>query len=264
MRWRVIVFSLLVLAGVGWGQVQYVPPAGGDGSLIIGIPNGAAGLDENGELLNPEVSTGSFIFNGAGPPSAGSCPHDKATYRDTTTPGDVYVCYGVGQNWHFDGANDDAVVQVAGNSGSPITTSGPTNISVVGVKGLSAAADNGAKSLTFTPATKAKEISLVDVAASDDNVPLGTFLQAATLLSVRCRCSDTSGTLPTFTLADGGGNAVTITGTNPTCTSYSAAVNSAAITAGNAFTAGEMLALSTTNTPTAGKTCLVTVEYELQ
>lgn len=104
---------------------------------------------------------------------------------------------------------------------------------------------------------------LEEVAAVDDNMPFGDFLKASTIQSVWCRCSDVTGTLPTFTLSDGSGNAMTITDTNPVCTAYSAARSAKAVTAGNSLTAGEMLLFHTTNTPTAGKTCQISVSYTL-
>jgi hypothetical protein len=252
--------AILALASLPlWGQVQYVPPSTG-GDVTIGTPGGAAGLDENGELLNPEVVTGSFLLNGAGAPSSGSCPHEKAIYRDTTTLGDTYICYGVGQNWHLIGENDDAIMQIDGNTGS-VVASGPTNISVIGAKGLSTAASGS--TITVSPALKERYITIIDVAATHDNTPFGHFRHASTVTAIWCRCSDVTGTLPTFTLKDGAGNALTITDTNPTCTSESATYAPKAITAANVFVAGESLLLDTTNTPTAGKTCTIGIDYEI-
>lgn len=53
---------------------------------------------------------------------------------------------------------------------------------------------------------------------------------------------------------------MTISGTNPTCSTTGAAAF-AAVTAGNALNEGEPLAFDTTNTPTAGGTYTLCVRY---
>jgi hypothetical protein len=53
---------------------------------------------------------------------------------------------------------------------------------------------------------------------------------------------------------------MTITGTNPTC-STTGNSTFAAVTAGNALVAGEGLAFDVTNTPTTGDTYTITVTY---
>jgi hypothetical protein len=93
------------------------------------------------------------------------------------------------------------------------------------------------------------------LANTDDDVPLWMPNAAVTVRSVSCRCDERSGsttgcdtTLATVTLEDNSGNAMTITGTNPTCTTGTATY--AAVTAANTLTAGEGLRLNVTNTPT--------------
>jgi hypothetical protein len=101
---------------------------------VAGSPGGASGdiLDDDGELLNPEIVTKSFILRGAGAPSAGSCPHDRAFYSDTTSLGDTYICYANGGNWSLIGANDDTVASLIPKTGSTLVATGPTNFTLTG------------------------------------------------------------------------------------------------------------------------------------
>lgn len=91
------------------------------------------------------------------------------------------------------------------------------------------------------------------LASTDDNYAFFMANDAITVTGVGCNCRGTCSTLATFTLEDRGGNAMTITGTNPTCATTGAATF-AAVTAGNQLTAGEMLAFDVTNSPTTGDT----------
>lgn len=98
------------------------------------------------------------------------------------------------------------------------------------------------------------------LAATDDNFAFYMANDAITVTSVGCNCRGTCSTLSTFTLEDRGGNAMTITGTNPTCATGGAATF-AAVTATNQLTAGEMIAFDVTNTPTADDTYALCVTY---
>lgn len=89
-----------------------------------------------------------------------------------------------------------------------------------------------------------------NLAAGDDNYAIWMANDAVTITGVGCNCRGTCSTTATFTLEDRGGNAMTITDTNPTCATTGAATFKA-VTAGNQLTAGEMLAFDVTNTPTA-------------
>jgi len=89
-----------------------------------------------------------------------------------------------------------------------------------------------------------------NLAATDDNYAIWMANDAVTITGVGCNCRGTCSTTATFTLEDRGGNAMTITDTNPTCATTGAATFKA-VTAGNQLTAGEMLAFDVTNTPTA-------------
>lgn len=89
-----------------------------------------------------------------------------------------------------------------------------------------------------------------NLAATDDNYAVWMANDAVTITGVGCNCRGTCSTTATFTLEDRGGNAMTITDTNPTCATTGAATFKA-VTAGNQLTAGEMLAFDVTNSPTA-------------
>jgi hypothetical protein len=102
-----------------------------------------------------------------------------------------------------------------------------------------------------------------DLAEGDDDFAFYMASEAITITSVGCNCRGTCSTLATFTLEDRGGNAMTITGTNPTCATTGAATF-AAVTANNTLTAGEMIAFNVTNTPTADDTYAICVSYSNQ
>lgn len=99
-----------------------------------------------------------------------------------------------------------------------------------------------------------------NLAAGDDNFPFWIADAAVAVTSVGCLCHGTCSTLATFTLEDVGGNAMTITGTNPTCAT-TGTVTYAAVTAGNALIAGEGIAFDVTNSPTANDEYTVCVTY---
>jgi len=92
--------------------------------------------------------------------------------------------------------------------------------------------------------------TLTSVTSSDDNMPLGSFDAASTIVGIWCHyLGSAPTTAATFTLHDGGGNAMTITGTNPTCAAPGSNATEAAVTAGNSLAAHELLAFSVSNTP---------------
>ena len=108
---------------------------------------------------------------------------------------------------------------------------------------------------------KEKCIVVPDVTAADDQVPMGSFIDAITVSSVWCTCSGTCTTKATFTLEDAAANAMTITGTNPTCTNIGTVPTAANVTAGNQLAARKSLRFNTTNTPTTGDTYELCVGY---
>jgi len=96
--------------------------------------------------------------------------------------------------------------------------------------------------------TEVKCAVITDLAAADDNFEFWMADRAVTIKSVGCRCRGTCSTMATLTLEDRGGNAMTITGTNPTCATTGNATY-AAVTAANGLVAGEGIAFDVTNTP---------------
>ncbi len=103
-------------------------------------------------------------------------------------------------------------------------------------------------------------VVIENLAATDDSYAFFMANDAITVTGVGCNCRGTCSTLATFTLEDRGGNAMTITGTNPTCATTGAATF-AAVTAGNTLTAGEMIAFDVTNTPTADDEYALLITY---
>lgn len=89
------------------------------------------------------------------------------------------------------------------------------------------------------------------IVSTDDNFVFFMADRAITIESVGCRCVGTCSTPPTFTLEDNSGNAMTITGTNPTCATTTGNATYAAVTAANSLVAGEAVAFDVTNTPVA-------------
>ena len=90
---------------------------------------------------------------------------------------------------------------------------------------------------------------MADLISTDDNSSLGLFVNATTITGVACNYLGTGSTPATITLEDGSGNAMTITGTNPTCAPDGTNATFAAVTAANTLVAGEKLRFDVTNTP---------------
>jgi hypothetical protein len=236
---------LLVLAGVSPAQVLQENSSGVSGGS--GITDLSGVFDVEGELINPEVTTGSFVFNGAGPPAAGSCPHNKATYRDTTNVGDTYVCYGEGQNWHLIGENDDNIAAIDTDIGDIVSASGPTNLNLTGTAPLTFVGNNTTKTIS-TIFTSEKCATLNNTDATDDNVLLGSFRVAVTITSVWCNYGGAAPTTSAvFALEDGLGNAMTHSA--PTCSAPGTPATAVSVTAANALTARELIRVDVTNTP---------------
>lgn len=99
-------------------------------------------------------------------------------------------------------------------------------------------------------ATKQACTVLESAAAADDNMLFASFVNAVTITSVWCNYAGAAPvTAATFTIEDGAGNAMTITGTNPTCGGPGSAATAAAVTAANTLLAREVLRFDITNTP---------------
>jgi hypothetical protein len=89
-----------------------------------------------------------------------------------------------------------------------------------------------------------------NLASGDDNFPMGSFTDSVAIDGVWCTCSGTCTTKATFTLEDGSANAMTISGTNPTCQNIGTTPTSAAVSGANAtLTAKESMRFDVTNTP---------------
>jgi hypothetical protein len=109
------------------------------------------------------------------------------------------------------------------------------------------------------------QVTLDAIVAADDNQKFFDAPVAMTIDQVWCKCqwlaAGAPATPPTFVLADGAGNAMTITDTNPTCVGRDAAVTRKAVTAGNSLTLDEALVYSVSNSPTADQSCTLSVHY---
>ena len=101
---------------------------------------------------------------------------------------------------------------------------------------------------------------LESLISTDDNYAFYMANDSIKVEGIGCNCRGTCSTLATFTLEDRGGNAMTITGTNPTCATTGTATF-VAVTAGNQLTAGEMVAFDVTNTPTTGDTYTLCINF---
>ena len=101
-----------------------------------------------------------------------------------------------------------------------------------------------------------------ELTSTDDSFEFWEAPYAVTVTHVSCRCRGTgcSTTLATFTLEDRGGNAMVITGTNPTCATTGDSTY-AAVTSANDLAAGEGIAFDVTNSPTASNAYTICVKY---
>lgn len=101
------------------------------------------------------------------------------------------------------------------------------------------------------------------ITAADDNLLIGSWAVPVTITGIACHYNGSAPTTAaTFTLEDGSGNAMTITGTNPTCAAPGSNATFAAVTAGNTLVAGEALRIDTTNTPNpATDTYMIEIRY---
>ena len=86
-----------------------------------------------------------------------------------------------------------------------------------------------------------------NLAAADDNQPLGSVNDAITITSVWCTCTGTCTTAAQITLEDGSGNAMTHTA--PICTDIGTIPTAQSITVGGGLVARESLRFDVDNTP---------------
>jgi hypothetical protein len=92
-----------------------------------------------------------------------------------------------------------------------------------------------------------KAVVVENLAAADDNMSLGFFSEPVTITGVAVSYIGTGTTPATITLEDGSGNAMTITGTNPTAVAHGTNATFAAVTANNTLVAGEIIRFDVTN-----------------
>lgn len=109
---------------------------------------------------------------------------------------------------------------------------------------------------------RSKTFRIDDLTATDDNFLFWNSEANVTITDISCKYVGTGTTPATFTLEDDDGNAMTISGTNPTCTAEGTESTFAAVTAGNALLSGEGIRFDVTNTPApTTDDYIVTVKY---
>ncbi len=151
-------------------------------------------------------------------------------YQTGSSPTDVYFTDSSASNkTYFDFDGTTLLLYVAGTLQQEWTSSG------------------AAVATDLHPGTRC--LIVPDTAAADDNYPMASFVNQATIKSVWCTCSGTCTTKATFTLENGSGTGMTITGTNPTCSNMGTIPTAAAVTANNVLSARDSLRFDVTNTP---------------
>lgn len=132
-----------------------------------------------------------------------------------------------------------------------LVASGNPTVTGAGVIGVDTT-DNqllfGASTSVLSP-TYSHSFRLENAVDTDDNFDFFIAPDNITITGVACQYSGTGTTPATFTLEDGNGNAMTITGTNPTCVAETANATYAAVTASNTLVKGETVRFDITNTP---------------
>lgn len=103
--------------------------------------------------------------------------------------------------------------------------------------------------------------AIEDVSSADDDHAFWIAPYAVTLTSVACSCVGTCSTKADFTLADNAGNAMTISGSSPTCSTGSSNASYATISAGGGLVAGEQVRASVSNSPTSNQEHLLCITY---
>lgn len=180
---------------------------------------------------------------------------DFATSFDANSPSIVNITF-AGNACYFPGASNNCIALPASNQSKvtalTISNNGyntPTYISNWNTS-------MGTRDDEFTACTT--KAALV---AADDDYPIFTPYFPVTIVGFGCNCQGAcGGTAATLTLEDGGGSAMTVTGTNPTCATTGNATF-ADVTAGNSLQAGETVAFDVTNTPQTGNNYIVCVRY---
>jgi len=156
-----------------------------------------------------------------------------------------------------------ALILKDSDASNTITTSAPSSVTSNKTCTLTDSAYPYTSCVDPSLQRRSKCVVKESVSGTDDHYPLGSISQASTVKNVWCTCKGTCTTKATFTLEDSAGNAMTITGTNPTCSDFGTTPTANAVTAGNTLTALESAAFNVTNTPTAGDTYELCYDYDI-
>lgn len=146
-------------------------------------------------------------------------------------------------------ANGSAFDSTAMSGDVTITGGGVTDISFINSSTATSGNILVGNGVAFDSVSYAQTRCGVFVLDGTDNKQMGSFTNATTINSVWCQCEGTCTTAATITLEDVSSNAMTITGTNPTCAANTTTPTPAAVTAGNTLTAYEGFQFDVTNTP---------------
>lgn len=265
----------------------------GDDRVNVGLTATHGSI--NGGLLHVQVDntqTLSFADVASGNCTAADTPWDCCTGNGTGT------CIGAHGNWVFSGidmltfANTGVAafdfansfdsnspnisnITIAGNGcyfagtgtscvNFPATNQNKiTNIQLSGNNSLAAT-----YATNWSPAMGRRDdeftacVTKAALVGTDDSYPIFNPFFPVTVVGVACRCKGTcGGTTATFTLEDGGANAMTISGTNPTCATTGATTFAAVSGSAASLAAGGAVAFNVTNTPQTGNTYIVCVRY---
>lgn len=279
-----MLFGLITLSSVAYGQIQPRPGTGGGGSGLQEVPTvqEVCDAEDCGYTDLPEVDP-LFIAPDGRPPLGPELQfyggdgnlHEPCFGADSLpcAPRPIYI-------------PPNEIFCILTDLGDPlaevelgcIENVGGVSTAVTGIFEPQEAGDEvftpfGYVSDTTTQAAintiivETSEVKactvLNDVQASDDDVDFGARWDVAvTITGISCVYSNgTPSPVPTITLSDGDGNAMTITGTNPTCAAVTAEPAVAAITAANTLVAHESMLIDVTNTPDPTTTRLSVCVY---
>lgn len=201
------------------------------------------GIQANGAAICDQIDADEVVFDKTGT-NFTSSEVDSAIKEfgtvDATGPN--------GDDWLVDYSRLNNVPAFAVPSGTNPTVSGAGDLAIDTTD--QQLVYYGGSSAVVLTGQNSKCIVVEQIKAADDNMMIASWPDAVTINSVWCQYNGSApSTAATFTLEDGGGNAMTITGTNPTCTAPGTPPTPAAVTANNTLTAYELLRFDTTNTP---------------
>lgn len=216
------------------------------------------------ECLTYETTTGDFEWQTCGAGSSLFTDGGDVTYLTSTT--DDLALGGTDDNatFHFDvgtGVFTATSITTTGSgqsSASDLTVSGtmtvPASTGIVVDSNGEVAVDTSDGQLVYYSTSKRvinpKQtfcINKFDLVAADDDYPIMSFLDAATVTDVLCLYSGTGSTVASISLEDDDGNAMTHTA--PTCQPHGTPAVPQSITAGGAIAQGELVRFDVDNTP---------------